>query len=163
MATVKITGLQSMIKKLTELGANVENIVDNSVHKSAYAVQAQVKKNIEAASASYNGRTYKAFDTGNLYRHIAVERLGKCRFAVGTNVEYAPYVEFGTGSAGDPEVAHTARPKWTYYSKTAGGYRTAYPQPARPYMRPAFASMKDVVTLNASNAITEAWAKGVGL
>ena len=118
-------------------------------------VSTQIEKNIQSVSVAYNGHTYTATDTGNLFRHIYVEKLGLCRYAIGTNVPYAPMVEYGTGSAGDPSVSHTTRPKW--------GYRTAYPQPARPYMRPAFETKKSAVTLNLTNAITKAWAEGVGL
>lgn len=163
MTSVSITGLQKMISKLNDLGRDVEKIVDESLEKSAYDIKREIEKNIQSVSVAYNGHTYTATDTGNLFRHIYVEKLGLCRYAIGTNVPYAPMVEYGTGSAGDPSVSHTTRPKWVYYNPIKEGYRTAYPQPARPYMRPAFETKKSAVTLNLTNAITKAWAEGVGL
>lgn len=35
-------------------------------------------------------------DTGRLRQSIGVKRIGEGRYRVGTNVTYAPYVEFGT-------------------------------------------------------------------
>ena len=154
MATVSITGLQKMILKLNDMGRDIDKIVDESLHKSAYDVKREVEKNIE---------TVGAVDTGRLRNSITVEKLGMCRYAIGTNVKYAAPVEFGTGSAGDPAVSHTSRPKWVYYNPIKGGYRTAYPQPPRPYIRPAFETKKSVITLNLTNAITKSWAEGVKL
>lgn len=154
MANVEINGLQAMIKKLESLGKNVDKIVDNSISESAGQVKRETEKNIQNVGA---------VDTGELLRDINVKKFGICRYAVGTGVEYAPYVEFGTGSEGDPAVAHTAKAKWVYYNKNIGEYRTAYPQPPRPFLRPAFDSLKDVIVQNTTNAITAAWAKEVGL
>lgn len=143
-----------MISKLNEVGRDVDKLTDNSLNKSAYDIKREVEKDIQLVGA---------VDTGNLFRHIYVEKLGTCRYAVGTNVKYAVPVEFGTGDKGDPAVAHTARPRWVYYSPAAGGFRTAYPQPARPFIRPAFDTKRSVVTLNLTNAITKAWSEGVNL
>lgn len=151
---VSVNGLQKMVSKLNELGKNVEKTVDTSLHKSAYDIKREVESNIQRIGA---------VDTGRLLRSITVEKLGNCRYAVGTNVEYAAPIEFGTGSVGDPSVAHTARTSWVYFNTKLGEFRTAYPQPARPYMRPAFNTKRDVVRLNLTNAIVRAWSEGVGL
>lgn len=156
MATVEIKGLQKIVGQLQRLGHNVNTIADNSLQQSAYAVKREVENNIQTVTATHNGHLYKAVDTGQLLRSIHIEKLGLCRYAVGTAVEHAPYVEFGTGSAGDPAVAHTMRPKWVYFDTRIGEYRTAYPQPPRPFMRPAFISMKSVVTMNLTRAIIAA-------
>lgn len=72
-------------------------------------------------------------DTGNLRNSIShkVEKEeGACY--IGTNVEYAPYVEFGTGQLfkGGTGGRQTA---WTHAGKSTHGHR---PQ---PYLRPALA------------------------
>lgn len=152
--SVSVAGLDKMRRKLTELGKNVEQITDNSLHKSAYAIKREVEEQIERVGA---------VDTGRLRNSITVEKLGMCRYAIGTNVVYAAPIEYGTGSAGDPAVPHTARVKWVYYNPAIGGFRTAYPQPARPYMRPAFNAKRDIVQLNLTNDITKAWAEGMKL
>ena len=148
-----------MTAKLNQLGRNVDAIVDNSLHKSAYQIQRKAVSNIQSMSVSYNGNVYDAKDTGRLVNSISVEKLDNCQYAVGTGVEYAPYVEFGTGSAGDPSVAHTACPRWVYCDNE-GNFHTAYPQPARPFLRPAFEQHKKIVSQNIINAIVNAWQKG---
>ncbi len=160
MATVEIKGLQGTINKLNRLGKNIDTVVDNSLHKSAYDIKREIEKNIQTASVSNNGHTYKATDTGRYLRSIHIEKLGNCRYAIGTNIEYAPMVEFGTGSAGDPAVAHTAKPKWVYFNPAVGDFRTAYPQPPRPSFRPAFETKKSVVTMNLTRAIINAASGG---
>ena len=79
-----------------------------------------------------------------------------------TNVDYAPMVEYGTGSAGDPSVPHTAKVRWVYFDSALGEFRTVYPQPPRPYMRPAFETKKAVVTMNMSRAIIRAATETTG-
>ena len=135
MATVEIKGLQGLITKLRALGRDIDTVVDSSLQKSAYGIQKSAVNNIDAAGT---------VRTGRLRKSITVEKLGKCRYAVGTNVEYAPYVEFGTGSKGDPAVAHTTKVKWVYCD-AEGKFHTAYPQPARPFLRPAFEARKQAV------------------
>ncbi len=54
---------------------------------------------------------------------------------IGTNVEYAPYVEFGTGAQGDKSVAHTTKKHWTYYS--GGRFYTTSGHAPQPFLVPA--------------------------
>lgn len=70
-------------------------------------------------------------DTGRLRSSITTERRfdgDKPVASVGSNVEYGPYVEFGTGQSGEPSVSH--RVDW------AG-------QPPKPFMRPAMHANRD--------------------
>lgn len=162
MATVEVKGLQALVTKLNRLGKKLDTVADNSLHKSAYEIKREIEKNIQTVTASYNGRIYKATDTGQLFRSIHVEKLGMCRYAIGTNVGHAPMVEYGTGSAGDPSVPHTAKVRWVYFNPAVGEFRTAYPQPPRPYMHPAFETKKAVVTMNMSRAIISAAVEATG-
>lgn len=72
--------------------------------------------------------------TGRLRGSITNKVDGNCSI-IGTNVEYAPYVEFGTGSKGDKSVAHTSKEKWTYYS--GGQFFTTSGQSPQPFLVPA--------------------------
>jgi hypothetical protein len=47
---------------------------------------------------------------------------------VTTNVEYAVYVEYGTGKLGDPAVPHTSKDHWTYYNEFAKKFITTHGQ-----------------------------------
>lgn len=156
MASVEIKGLQALTERLQRLGRDTDAIVDNSLNQSAEQIRKQAQINIQNMSVSYNGAIYDAKETGQLMREQHVERLGSCRYAVGTFVEYAPYVEFGTGSAGDPIVPHTARTKWTYYDDILGGFRTAYPRPPCPFLRPAFETYRNRVAKDIYAALLKA-------
>ena len=71
---------------------------------------------------------------------------------VGSNVEYAPYVEFGTGDAG----------AWSggadYMGHDSGAsYTAGWPgMRAQPYLRPALYDMQDVYIRMVRDAIREA-------
>lgn len=68
----------------------------------------------------------KAVDTGRLRASIShkVDKENKCAY-IGTNVEYAPYVEFGTGQRAEPGM---------------GGNQSIKGMAPRPYLRPAIAN-----------------------
>lgn len=76
-----------------------------------------------------------AVDTGHLKRNIKykTEKDGDIwKVYVGTNVEYAYYVEMGTGDMG----TGTGR-KWTYYDASRGIFRKTSGFRPRPFIRPA--------------------------
>lgn len=116
----KVEGLESLLKKLNTLGADVDKIVDNALYQGAQKIQGDAKRLIKAKDA---------FDTGRLHGSISVEAIPN-GYAIGTNVEYAPYIEYGTGLLGDPTVSHTTR---------------KYGMKARPYLRPALNTNKKYV------------------
>ncbi len=59
--------------------------------------------------------------------------------AVGTNLEYAPYVEYGTGIYA--EGGGGRKTPWTYFSEKYG-FVTTRGMVARPYLRPALDSRR---------------------
>jgi HK97 gp10 family phage protein len=140
MATIEIKGLQGVINRLRALGKDLDTVVDNSLHKSAYHVKRQTENNIEAVGA---------VDTGRLRNSIVVEKVDKCRYAVGTNVEYAPYVEFGTGSLGDPIVAHNT-------SDIGKNGRHFVPHAPKPFLRPAFEAKRQEIKDDLAHDILKA-------
>jgi HK97 gp10 family phage protein len=91
-----------------------------------------VVASVEAACTTIQQRAQELcpVDTGALRESIAVEIDASGKTVVGrvvAGVDYAEYVEFGTGSRGDPAVPH--RPDWPG-------------MPAQPYMRPALDESK---------------------
>lgn len=62
---------------------------------------------------------------------------------IGSNVEYASYVEFGTGAQGDKSVAHTTKKQWTYYS--SGQFFTTSGQAPKPFLVPALKNNSDKI------------------
>lgn len=75
-------------------------------------------------------------DTGELRNSIKVQSTAPNVVTVGTNKEYAIFVEFGTGTMGDASVSHTSKEKWCWQDEQ-GNWHTSYGTPAQPFLRPA--------------------------
>lgn len=88
--------------------------------------------------AKENITSLKAVDTGNLRNSIAhkVDPSEKCVY-IGSNVEYAPYVELGTGKYADGG----RKDPWVYQD-TEGKWHHTHGQRAKPYLKPAVADHK---------------------
>lgn len=97
-------------------------------------------------------------DTGRLRSSITAVRVTPGFWKVGTNVEYAPYIEFGTGIFGPLHIRVQKRPpsealeRWARRHGLRGlGFviaRSIYNRgglPPRPYLRPAFEAEKPLV------------------
>lgn len=72
-------------------------------------------------------------DTGNL-RNSITHVLDGGDVLIGTNCEYAVYVELGTGAANVP--GGTTKDSWYYVDATGVGH-VAHPMKPRPYLKPA--------------------------
>lgn len=116
---ISIEGMDSVMDKL-------QNLVSEEKLHNALALAGEVVR----ADAAMNCPV----DTGRLRGSITSQVEGGSA-VIGTNVEYAPYVEFGTGSKGDKSVAHTTKKHWTYYS--GGRFYTTSGQAAQPFLVPA--------------------------
>lgn len=83
----KVEGLDSWSKWVDSIPIKVEKKVEKHVATTAYKIEANAKRLVPV-------------DTGHLRRSIQTELdkvLNKSYTAVvGTNIEYAPYIEFGT-------------------------------------------------------------------
>lgn len=81
MIGIQLVGAASVIKALENMVS--DNELEMLVQKAALKVEAEAKKLCPV-------------DTGRLRASITTQRLGPLTYGVGTGVEYAPYVEFGT-------------------------------------------------------------------
>lgn len=84
-----------------------------------------------------------AVDTGNLRGSIThkVDELElSCR--IGTNVEYAPYLEFGTGEFA--ENGQGRKGGWFYVDEKGNGHFTLGNKP-QPFLRPALLENKETI------------------
>ena len=77
-------------------------------------------------------------DTGNLRNSISHDS-DEDTAIVGTNVEYAPYVEYGTGRFAEGGGRSTP---WTYQDDE-GNWHTTSGQKPQPFLRPAIADHTD--------------------
>lgn len=111
-----VEGLDGLLKKLEAL-KNIEKDprVDKALGKGAARIQGSVKM-------------LTPVDTGNLRNKIFVAHEKMMEYSVTTNVEYAVYVEYGTGKLGDPTVPHTSKESWTYYSDKLQKFITTHGQ-----------------------------------
>ncbi len=123
---IEFKGLSQILAKYQKLPEKVEYAIADGINKAAGIVEGSAKRLCPV-------------DTGNLRGSIHVMKQaipGKdMKATIGTNVEYAPYVEFGTGVRGaatneNSNVAVSFAPDW------AG-------QAAQPFMMPALRNNKD--------------------
>lgn len=73
-------------------------------------------------------------DTGYLAEHMTANVEGNS-VVIGPAADYGIYVEFGTGSKGEGDVAHTSKKSWTYYK--GGQFYTTSGQDPHPFLVPA--------------------------
>jgi HK97 gp10 family phage protein len=115
---------QEMAERLRDFGHNAETAVEKALLKGAMQIVADAKKELTDGPN-------KALDTGFLRASLTQQlhkNAGNPYAIVGSNVEYAPYVEFGT-------------------SKMA----------ARPFLRTAIEKNIAEIKKEIAQAVREAW------
>ena len=115
--------LQRKLKALSELSKDPR--IDKKLGQGATKMQAQIK-------------LLTPVDTGNLRDKIVWNHEKMMQYTIETNVEYAVFVEFGTGLLGDPAVPHTSKPYWTYYSEKLQQFVRTSGQPPAAMFRTGF-------------------------
>lgn len=112
----RVEGLDGILKKFAAL-KNIEKEprIDKALGRGGARIQAAVKM-------------LTPVDTGNLVNKIVLNHEKMMEYAITTNVEYAVYVEYGTGKLGDPTVPHTSKESWTYYSEKLQKFITTHGQ-----------------------------------
>ena len=120
---ITIKGGDAFKKKLQDLAAEYPEVMDQALDDTADAMSLDAQRMVPV-------------DTGRLRASINVKREFLIK-AIGTNVEYATDVEFGTGPH---EIV--AKNKKVLANKKKGiifGKKVKHPgSKPRPYMRPAF-------------------------
>lgn len=123
----KIEGIEALVVELEGMAHNA--IMEKQVDKACLVVE-------EAA------RKLAPKDNGDLRRSITSDRVGLTG-TVYTPLEYAPYVEYGTGlfaeNGGRKDVP------WRYRDD-AGNWHTTSGQHPHPFMRPALDQNREKVT-----------------
>lgn len=118
----KIEGLEEWCRKLEAL-KNIENSprLDRALGRGAERMRGAVVMLTPVGLPEYGG-------TGNLRNKIFAEHIKQNEWKVTTNVEYAVYVEFGTGKLGDPSVPHTSKESWVYFNEFTQSFYTTHGQ-----------------------------------
>lgn len=123
----RIEGLDSLNFKLGLLGS--PELAKRFLRKAGSMVERDAKRNCPV-------------DTGNLRSSITHEVVDET-CAIGTNVEYAPYVHQGTGIyATDGSGRNTP---WSYQDEE-GHWHTTIGMPPRPFLTSALDSNRDEIT-----------------
>lgn len=147
--------MESLFRRKTEarkhrviiMADNVEIIIDlDNTEAVKRALAEQVETILEACGDAAEGyavaniRRNDSIITSNLVNSITHEVEGNT-MTVGTAVEYAPYVELGTGKY--TENSGAKKIPWTYYDKALERFVTTYGQPPKPFLKPAMEDHKD--------------------
>lgn len=120
--------LNSLIRKLNRLGGDKAPLV-RGIKKATIKVQGDAK-------------LLAPVDTGRLRNSIQAETKeigGKVVGRIFTSLEYAPYVEFGTGQRGEASPSPPKSPDDLYYRQDWVGME------AQPYMYPAAKQNEKIV------------------
>lgn len=123
-----VDGLGELMAKLENMRGNSTEALRKGIGRACARIQADAKQNC-------------VVDTGRLRASIVTEVHTEGNTVVGTvgtNVEYAPYVEFGTGKNGDPSVEHN--------TSFAG-------RVPKPFLYPAFRANKDKIENDVTDSI----------
>lgn len=144
-----------IIANLEAMSGGVADAVEKAVLRELKRVQADAKR-------------LAPVETGHLRMSITTDvkcdTNGDIIGAVGSNLEYAAAVEFGSGPVGEanpralPEGVSPAYRKdgWTYFDKKTNRFVSTKGQPARPFLYPAFKQNESRVKDNIARAIQRA-------
>lgn len=119
-----IRNLQSLMRKLEKLGGDKSALV-RGIRKGAMKVQGDAK--MLAPVAPIDGGTLRNSIKADQVKETPTGAQGR----VFTNLEYAPYVEFGTGQRGEASPSPPKSPQALYYRQDWAGMA------AQPYLYPA--------------------------
>lgn len=133
MSNIRVEGLNELMKKLQQTRSDSNTVVERGLLRAGNKIR---NKAVLLCPV----------DTGELRNSIQVEKTAPLTVAVGTNKEYSPFVEFGTGTQGDPAVPHTTKEYWRYQDEN-GEWHTSHGQPAQPFLRPAIDEEEIVSTV----------------
>ncbi len=152
MSNGNINGVSNLLKKLDALDVDSKKVLRQSIGKNIKMVQGEAKLLCPT-------------DTGGLRNSIItnVKETDKAITAtVSTNMEYAPYVEFGTGKKGEnsggdkyPGSLSYKQDKWRVNIPDVG-IRWIEGQPAQPYLYPSLKNNEDKVIKNIKEDLKKA-------
>lgn len=172
--TMAIKGMDRLLRKLESSGGNTQQALKIGIQKATKKIQADAKR---LAPAGTSGQLR------NSIQATVEERDGTVVGTVSTNLEYAPYIEFGTGPIGDQapkdlpaEVANQLSYRqdgwWVHESQIGdatlqhynflleintkqGKFYYSEGQKPQPFLYPAAAQNKDVVLKMVASAIND--------
>jgi len=151
-ATIRIKGMADLTRRLREVKGAIADTLEEAGTLGMLAIEGGARDKVSV-------------DIGELRRGITTKTLEKSESSVkigtGTNIEYAPYLEYGTGIYAESGKGRTT--PWVYhYTGTKGpeGWRFTRGIKAKPFLRPAYDEnkewVKEIVRDELERAIQEA-------
>ena len=106
-------------------------------------IQERLARGLEMVGmvAEGHAKEYCPVDTGRLRGSITHTVVDRTKAVIGTNAEYAAYIEFGTGKHA-ANGAGTNKESWVYRDKF-GNWHRAYPRKPIPFIGTAISSHAD--------------------
>jgi len=124
-----------MLTKLKQTVDETSATVDRELAASGEDMVRSAKNILAGIVVNYNGKPYRGVDTGRLLNSISFKKDQFLSYQFVAQIDYAAYIEFGTGRQGFklPE-----KPSWVKLAdKFKGNGIKNINMPPRPYMRPS--------------------------
>lgn len=133
--SVEIAGVKRLTGKLTAIPESTHQKVKRAIQQATALVEAGAKPLCPVDTGTLRASIRSRVDDGN----------GKIVGRVFTGVEYAAYVEFGTGALAvgtypyktDKPLSYSPKKAW-HYKDSEGVWHIGVSQPARPFLGRAF-------------------------
>lgn len=142
-----IKGLDSLIRKIDSMGGNSQKALKVGIHKGVKLVQGDAK---QLCAVGDSGRLRNSIESEVKVTDKGV--VGK----VSTNVEYAPYVEFGTGQRGEDSPAPPKSDEDLNYRQDWAG------MDAQPFLYPAIKQNENSIRKMAADELRKEIRKVAG-
>lgn len=149
---MSVQNVDKLLKKLTRMGMDVNDTLAPIMARQAQFVQGEAKELCPVDSGDLRERIY--------YRSRKAKN--KVTALVYTNMEYAPYVEFGTGKVGETTPVANKYPGPLAYKQTKWrakipdvGWRYVAGQPAQPFLYPALKNNEEKIRDNVANELKQ--------
>lgn len=141
----EIKGLNELLAKLEKLGADSDEMMIKAISRPTKRVQKDAKL---LCPVGDSGRLRNSIES-----KVTKDDKGNIIGLVFTNVEYAPYVEFGTGPVGAANMPQWAKELGVSYKQNKWlanipdvGVRYVAGQAAQPFLYPAYKQSESQIT-----------------
>lgn len=141
MISVRVEGERVVVSGFRKWNARIVQRLQFLVRQHTIAIQNSAKLRAPA-------------DSGRLRNSIAIsfENDGVSG-VVGTNLEYAPYVEFGTGIYAAGGAGR--KTPWVYFNAKLGRFVRTIGSPPRPFLLPAFNAQTPIFARDVERMLRE--------
>lgn len=130
--SVEVKNIDRLYRKIQSMDSRASSGVEKALMKGAVKVAGDAKKNLTS-----NGSVDSGLLRASIHATRAKTSSGEVAARVGTSVEYAPYVEFGTGARGASTNKNT---------EVSVSYKSGWlGQVAKPFLWPALRANRETI------------------